>query len=183
VAGLLEKSPGRRTAAPEPLPPPGLTGTVLERPVLERLLADAERQDHLGGRLAARPAGQDCQGPPDAAGRATSARCGFDLGTPAGRLMDGGDEASTSATTRAEKAGPALAHVPRRHPRSLVLTHQRAARNARRYEVMDVFFCDGGGREGRFPAFAFIEPSYYWPGILSLTMNPLASRSTRLSGV
>src|SRR5262249_18519460 len=42
--------------------------------------------------------------------------------------------------------------------------HQRTARNARRYEFMDVFFSDAGGQEERFPAFSFIEPSYYWPG-------------------
>ena len=49
-------------------------------------------------------------------------------------------------------------------PQSLVLTHQRTVPNARRYESMDVFFSDAGGQEGRFPAFSFIEPSYYWPG-------------------
>lgn len=49
-------------------------------------------------------------------------------------------------------------------PQSLVLTHQRTIENARRYEYMDVFYSDVKGQEGRFPAFSFIEPSYYWPG-------------------
>jgi phospholipase C len=46
-------------------------------------------------------------------------------------------------------------------PQSLVLTHQRTIENARRYEFIDVYFSDAGGHEERFPAFAFIEPSYY----------------------
>ena len=49
-------------------------------------------------------------------------------------------------------------------PQSLVLTHQRTIQNARRYEFMDVFFSDATGQEAQFPAFAFIEPCYYWPG-------------------
>lgn len=49
-------------------------------------------------------------------------------------------------------------------PQSLVLSHQRSVENARRYEFMDVFFSDARGQEERFPAFSFIEPSYYWPG-------------------
>jgi phospholipase C len=49
-------------------------------------------------------------------------------------------------------------------PQSLVLTHQRRIENARRYEFMDVFYSDARGQEERFPAFNFIEPSYYWPG-------------------
>jgi phospholipase C len=49
-------------------------------------------------------------------------------------------------------------------PQSLVLTHQRRIENARRYEFMDVFYSDAKGQEEQFPAFSFIEPSYYWPG-------------------
>ena len=48
-------------------------------------------------------------------------------------------------------------------PQSLVLTHQRTAQNAKRYELMDVFYSDAKGPEGNFPAYCFIEPSYYWP--------------------
>jgi phospholipase C len=49
-------------------------------------------------------------------------------------------------------------------PQSLVLTHQRTVENAKRYELMDVFFSDAKGQEERFPDFCFIEPCYYWPG-------------------
>jgi phospholipase C len=48
-------------------------------------------------------------------------------------------------------------------PQSLVLTHQRTVQNARRYEFMDVFYSDANGQEEHFPAYSFIEPSYYWP--------------------
>jgi phospholipase C len=49
-------------------------------------------------------------------------------------------------------------------PQSLVLTHQRRFENAGRYELMDVFYSDVMGEEDQFPAYCFIEPSYYWPG-------------------
>ena len=49
-------------------------------------------------------------------------------------------------------------------PQSLVLAHQRTAQNASRYEFMDLFFSAASGPEDQFPAFSFIEPSYYWPG-------------------
>lgn len=49
-------------------------------------------------------------------------------------------------------------------PQSLVLSHQRTIQNAKRYEFMDVFYSDAKGQEEHFPEFAFIEPSYYWPG-------------------
>jgi phospholipase C len=49
-------------------------------------------------------------------------------------------------------------------PQSLVLTHQRTIQNSRHYERMEVFFSDANGQEERFPAFAFIEPKYFWPG-------------------
>jgi phospholipase C len=49
-------------------------------------------------------------------------------------------------------------------PQSLVLSHQRTIQNARRYEFMDVFYNDATGQEEQFPAYCFIEPSYYWPG-------------------
>ena len=48
-------------------------------------------------------------------------------------------------------------------PQSLVLSHQRTVQNARRYEFMDVFYSDANGQEEHFPAYSFIEPSYYWP--------------------
>jgi phospholipase C len=49
-------------------------------------------------------------------------------------------------------------------PQSLVLTHQRTARNALHNHRMSVFFTDAAGPEESFPAYSFIEPSYYWPG-------------------
>jgi phospholipase C len=49
-------------------------------------------------------------------------------------------------------------------PQSLVLSHQRAPKNARRYAFMNAFFRDASGPEGDFPAYSFIEPSYYSPG-------------------
>ena len=48
-------------------------------------------------------------------------------------------------------------------PQSLVLSHQRSIQNARRYERMDVFYSDAKGQEEHFPAYCFVEPSYYWP--------------------
>ena len=48
-------------------------------------------------------------------------------------------------------------------PQSLVLAHQRTVGNAMHYERMAVFFNDVRGQEGHFPAYSFIEPSYYWP--------------------
>src|SRR5207245_2477162 len=48
-------------------------------------------------------------------------------------------------------------------PQSLVLAHQRTVRNARHYQRLSVFFSDAAGSEERFPAYAFIEPNYYWP--------------------
>ena len=48
-------------------------------------------------------------------------------------------------------------------PQSMVLEHQWTPRNATHYEFMGVFFTDVQlGRH--FPAFSFIEPSYYPPG-------------------
>jgi phospholipase C len=49
-------------------------------------------------------------------------------------------------------------------PQSLVLTHQLRFQNAKHYQRMSVFFHDAGGDEQSFPAYSFIEPSYYWPG-------------------
>jgi phospholipase C len=49
-------------------------------------------------------------------------------------------------------------------PQSLVLKHQWRVENSRRYEFMNVFYSDAALAEERFPAFAFIEPSYSWPG-------------------
>jgi phospholipase C len=49
-------------------------------------------------------------------------------------------------------------------PQSLVLSHQRTIQNASCYEFMDVFFNDAKGQANGFPAYSFIEPSYYWPG-------------------
>ncbi len=48
-------------------------------------------------------------------------------------------------------------------PQSLVLAHQRTVGNAMHYERMAVFFNDAQGQEEHFPAYSFIEPSYYWP--------------------
>jgi phospholipase C len=48
-------------------------------------------------------------------------------------------------------------------PQYLVLTHQRAVANARHYHRMNVFFSDAAAPEPDFPAYSFIEPSYYWP--------------------
>jgi Phosphoesterase family len=49
-------------------------------------------------------------------------------------------------------------------PQSLVLVHQWAPRNASRYHAMSTFFDDCRGDGDRFPAFAFIEPSYFGSG-------------------
>jgi phospholipase C len=49
-------------------------------------------------------------------------------------------------------------------PQSLVLSHQRTIQNAKRYEAMSAFFSAVQGSEDQFPAFTFIEPSYYPPG-------------------
>ncbi|HLJ92988.1 MAG TPA: alkaline phosphatase family protein [Gemmataceae bacterium] len=49
-------------------------------------------------------------------------------------------------------------------PQSLVLSHQRRPENARRYARLDLFYQDAAGPEAAFPAYSFIEPSYYWPG-------------------
>jgi phospholipase C len=48
-------------------------------------------------------------------------------------------------------------------PQSMVLEHQWTPRNATHYEFMGVFFTDVQGQEQHFPAFSFIEPSYYPP--------------------
>jgi phospholipase C len=48
-------------------------------------------------------------------------------------------------------------------PQSLVLTHQLTKENADNYHRMSVFFDDAAGAEPSFPAYAFIEPSYWWP--------------------
>ena len=49
-------------------------------------------------------------------------------------------------------------------PQSMVLEHQWTPRNATHYEFMGVFFTDVQAQEQHFPAFSFIEPSYYPPG-------------------
>jgi phospholipase C len=49
-------------------------------------------------------------------------------------------------------------------PQSLVLSHQRTVQNAKCYEFMRAFFSDVAGEEADFPAYSFIEPSYYSPG-------------------
>jgi phospholipase C len=49
-------------------------------------------------------------------------------------------------------------------PQSLVLSRQRTVQNASQYEYIDLFFSDVTGPEEDFPAYVFIEPSYYWPG-------------------
>lgn len=49
-------------------------------------------------------------------------------------------------------------------PQSLVLNHQRTPHNASRYSFMENFEGDTRGDEADFPAYCFIEPSYYWPG-------------------
>jgi phospholipase C len=49
-------------------------------------------------------------------------------------------------------------------PSSLLLTHQRAARNLGRYEFIAHFFQQAAGDEPDFPAFAFIEPRYFGEG-------------------
>jgi phospholipase C len=49
-------------------------------------------------------------------------------------------------------------------PQSLVLVHQWAPGNALRYHLMPAFFEDCRGNAGDFPAFAFIEPSYFGSG-------------------
>ena len=46
-------------------------------------------------------------------------------------------------------------------PQSIVLTHQRTPRNATHYEMMGVFFSDAQLQEQHFPAYSFIEPSYF----------------------
>jgi phospholipase C len=49
-------------------------------------------------------------------------------------------------------------------PQSLVLVHQWAPKNAFRYQPMAAFFEDCQGNADDFPAFAFIEPSYFGSG-------------------
>jgi len=49
-------------------------------------------------------------------------------------------------------------------PQSLVLVHQWAPRNMINYHHMQRFYEDVGGRESEFPAYVFIEPTYYPPG-------------------
>jgi len=46
-------------------------------------------------------------------------------------------------------------------PQSLVLTHQWAPKNASKYRRMPRFFDDARGPAEAFPAYAFIEPSYF----------------------
>jgi len=46
-------------------------------------------------------------------------------------------------------------------PQSLVLTHQQEPRNAWHYYRMSRFFADASGKESDFPAYVFIEPTYY----------------------
>lgn len=58
------------------------------------------------------------------------------------------------------------AHLPWRiyygdAPQSLVLTHQWAPTNASKYRRMPRFFDDARGPADDFPAYAFIEPSYF----------------------
>ena len=45
-------------------------------------------------------------------------------------------------------------------PQSLMLTHQRRARNRARYERMSNFYADAKGPADKFPQYAFIEPCY-----------------------
>jgi len=49
-------------------------------------------------------------------------------------------------------------------PQSLALVHQWAPRNAARYHPMGAFFDDCQAEAAAFPAFAFIEPSYFGAG-------------------
>ena len=49
-------------------------------------------------------------------------------------------------------------------PQSLILVHQWAPSNAERYHAMGTFFEDCQGNADDFPAFAFIEPSYFGSG-------------------
>src|SRR6185436_6978276 len=46
-------------------------------------------------------------------------------------------------------------------PQSLVLAHQQHPRNASKYRRFDRFFDKARGRAKDFPAFAFLEPSYF----------------------
>jgi len=49
-------------------------------------------------------------------------------------------------------------------PQSLILVHQLEPKNAKQYAKMQTFYEDVGGAEGDFPAYVFIEPTYYPPG-------------------
>ncbi len=49
-------------------------------------------------------------------------------------------------------------------PQSLIMNHLRTPQNAIRYSLMDDFEGDTEVDEADFPAYCFIEPSYYWPG-------------------
>lgn len=49
-------------------------------------------------------------------------------------------------------------------PLSLLFQDQRTWRAARRFAPLARLFEDAAGREADFPQFAFIEPSYMWPG-------------------
>jgi phospholipase C len=49
-------------------------------------------------------------------------------------------------------------------PLSLVMSHQRRLGNARRHHRMSAFYSDAAGPEHQFPAYSFIEPSYFRPG-------------------
>ena len=65
---------------------------------------------------------------------------------------------------RLNERGHVLAHLPRRHPaipRPDPPAHRRERQALPRHGQ---FFTDASGPEERFPAYCFIEPSYYWPG-------------------
>jgi phospholipase C len=49
-------------------------------------------------------------------------------------------------------------------PQSLVLTSLRRLDYADNFQTLDRFLIDASGEEGEFPAYAFIEPDYFWPG-------------------
>ena len=49
-------------------------------------------------------------------------------------------------------------------PLALLLADQRTLSGAKRFSRMSRFFKDAKGKEASFPDFAFIEPSYLWPG-------------------